>query len=145
MEVAAYSTVAMTLGLVVTRPRITANLRLSPAMAAFTGVFILMALGIVRLDHFSKAVINLWSPFAAIASIMVITDVALQVGLLQWWAERVDSRAGSPAQLFTMVYALGMFTAATLNNDAAILLLTPLVVALVRRRYPGRCPECSRH
>ncbi len=138
MEVAAYSTVAMTLGLVVTRPRITANLRLSPSMAAFVGVFILMALGIVRLDHFSKAVLNLWSPFVAIASIMVITDVALQVGLLQWWAERVDSRASSVSQLFTLVYALGMFTAATLNNDAAILLLTPLVVALVRRRYPER-------
>jgi len=138
MEIVAYSTVAMTLGLVVTRPRVTPGWRLSPAMAAFAGVFVLLAVGIVRPEHFTRAITNLWSPFVAIGAIMVMTEAALEVGLLDWWAQRVDKRAGSVGQLFTLVYGLGVLTAATLNNDAAILLLTPLVVSLVRRRYPDR-------
>lgn len=138
MEVAAYSTVAMTLSLVVTRPRLSPQLRMTPAMAAFLGVGVMIALGIVQLEHFERAAINLWSPFVAIAAIMVMTDVALRVGLLDWWAARVEARAQSTRHLFGLVFALGVLTSATLNNDAAILLLTPLVIALVRRRYPDR-------
>jgi len=142
LEIAAYSTVAMTLGLVVTRPRIGAHLRLSPAAAAFLGVIIMAALGIVTLGHIERAATELWSPFVAIASIMVMTDVALRVGLLDFWSSRVEARASSTSQLFALVFGLGVVTSATLNNDAAILLLTPLVLALVRRRYPDR-PELA--
>jgi arsenical pump membrane protein len=39
---------------------------------------------------------------------------------------------------FTIVFALGVVTPSLLNNDAAILILTPLVVALARRLYPRR-------
>jgi arsenical pump membrane protein len=138
MEVAAYSTVAMTLSLVVARPRLGPELRISPAMAAFGGVAVMMLLGIVRPGHFERAAINLWSPFVAIAAIMVMTDVAHRVGLLDWWAARVEARARTTRHLFGLVFALGVLTSATLNNDAAILLLTPLVVSLVRRRYPDR-------
>ena len=136
MEIAAYSTVAMTLGLVVTRPRITANLRVTPAIAAFLGVAVMAVLGLVGLEQFRYAAANLWSPFVAIAAIMVMTEVAQRVGLLSLWASWVDSRASSASQLFGLVFLLGVATSVALNNDAAILLLTPLVVALIRRRYP---------
>ncbi len=140
MEVAAYSTVAMTLGLVVTRPRLGSGIRMTPAMAAFGGVLVMMALGIVRLDHFGRAAANLWSPFVTIAAIMVMTHVALRIGLLELWASWVEARAHSTRHLFGLVFALGVVTSAALNNDASILLLTPLVIALVRRRYPDH-PE----
>ena len=136
MEVAAYSIVATTLGLVVTRPHITPHLRITPAMAAFAGVFIMLLLGIVRPEHWARAASNLWSPFVAIASIMIMTEVALRVGLLDWGASQVEARAHTTSQMFTLVFGLGVLTSAILNNDAAILLLTPLVVGLVRRRYP---------
>lgn len=138
MELAAYSTVAMTLGLVVARPRLLGQLRLSPALAAFAGVAAMMLLGIVSPLHFQRAAVDLWSPFVTIAAIMVMTEVAQRVGLLQLWASRVEARARSATQLFGLVFGLGVLTSTTLNNDAAILLLTPLVVALVRRRYPDR-------
>ncbi len=137
-EVAAYSTVAMTLGLVVARPRVTREIRVSPAVAALAGVALMAAFGIVTFAHLRAAVTNLWSPFVAIASIMVMTDVALRIGLLDWWASKVEARATSATHLFMLVFGLGVLTSASLNNDAAILLLTPLVVALVRRRYPDR-------
>lgn len=107
-------------------------------MAAFAGVLLMVALGIVRPEHWLRAAANLWSPFVAIGAIMVMTEVSMRVGVLELWAARVEARARSSRQLFALVFGLGVLTSATLNNDAAILLLTPLVVALVRRRYPDR-------
>ncbi len=137
-EIAAYSTVAVTLGLVVTRPRFGATFRLTPAMAAFGGVIFMLALGIVRPEHLVLAATNLWSPFVALASVMVMTEVARRTGLLEWWAAVIEARATSTRRLFLLVFGLGILTSTALNNDAAILLLTPVVVILVQRRYPGR-------
>tara|TARA_R110002096_G_scaffold77896_11_gene183497 strand:- start:20312 stop:21463 length:1152 start_codon:yes stop_codon:yes gene_type:complete len=107
-------------------------------MAAFAGVLVMLMLGIVRPEHWVRAATNLWSPFVAIAAIMVMTEVALRVGLLGWWASQVEARAQTTSQMFTLVFGLGVLTSAILNNDAAILLLTPLVVGLIRRRFPDR-------
>ena len=138
MEIAAYSTVAMTLGLVVARPRLGKHFRLTPAMAALGGVLVMLSLGIVRLAHLERAASELWSPFVAIGAIMTMTHVAERVRLLELWAKRVEARGRSCAHLFGLVFGLGVLTSAALNNDAAILLLTPLVVALIRQRYPTR-------
>ncbi|MBS1913665.1 MAG: anion permease [Bacteroidetes bacterium] len=135
-EFAAYSTVALTLGLVVARPRLGSTYRLTPAAAAFTGVLVMGVLGIVRPEHLVLAATNLWTPFVALASIMVMTEAARRSGLLDWWAAHIESRAASTSRLFLLVFALGVFTSTAFNNDAAILLLTPVVIALVKRRYP---------
>ncbi|MEX2272535.1 MAG: SLC13 family permease [Vicinamibacterales bacterium] len=139
-EVVAYSTAAVTLGLVAARPRIGVAFRITPAMAALAGVSFMSAAGIVRAEHLAAAVANLWSPFVAIASIMVMTEVARRAGVLEWWASLIETRAPSTSRLFLLVFALGVVSAAAFNNDAAILLLTPVVVSLAERRYPGR-PE----
>lgn len=137
-EIAAYSTVAVTLGLVVARPRFGATFRLTPAMAACGGVIFMLAIGIVRPEHLVMAATNLWSPFVALASVMVMTEVARRTGLLEWWAAVIEARAISTRRLFLLVFGLGILTSTALNNDAAILLLTPVVVILVQRRYPGQ-------
>lgn len=137
-EVAAYSSLAMTLSLVVTRPRLGEGLRLSPALAAFLGVALMAVFGVVGLASATSALAELWRPFATIGAIMVMTEVALRIGLLDWWAARIEAGAVTTAQLFTRVFVLSVAAATCLNNDAAILLLTPLVVRLVRRRFPER-------
>lgn len=137
-EVAAYSTALMTLSLVVTRPRIAAGRRVNPAAAALIGVLVMFVFGIIGVAAVAHAVADLWRSFIAIAAIMVMTDVAQRIGLLEQWASLVESRARTTVHLFGLVFALGVLTASCLNNDAAILLLTPLVVALVRRRFPGQ-------
>lgn len=137
-EIAAYSTVAVTLGLVVARPRFGATFRLTPAMAACGGVIFMLAMGIVRPEHLVLAATNLWSPFVALASVMVMTEVARRTGLLEWWAAVIEARATSTRRLFLLVFGLGILVSTALNNDAAILLLTPVVVIFVQRRYPGQ-------
>ena len=135
---------AVTIGLVLARPRIGSIYRVGPALAAVAGVVILLSGGLVgRADLLSTAGL-MWRPLVAIASIMVSTAVAQRAGLMEWLAASIESWGHHrPARTFALVYALAALTAATLNNDAAILLLTPIVVALVRRRYlePTRLHE----
>ncbi|HUH01819.1 MAG TPA: ArsB/NhaD family transporter, partial [Kofleriaceae bacterium] len=137
-EVAAYSTLAMTLSLVVVRPRLGSIMRITPAGAALAGVAVLALLGVVGLDSVRAATSDVWTSFVAIASIMVMTAVALELGVLSWLSGLVEARATTTPQLFRLVFVLATATASILNNDAAILLLTPLVIGLVRRRYPDR-------
>ncbi len=137
-ETTAYLTVLVTLGLVVVRPRIGPVFRITPAISAVAGVLFMSGLGIVKPHHWAMAVTNLWSPFVALVAIMVITEVAQRAGLLAWWASIIESRATSTSRLLLLVFGLGVLTSTAFNNDAAILLLTPVVVALVQHRYPGR-------
>lgn len=137
MEALTYSTVAVTLGLVVTRPRLTPRLRLTPATAALAGVAVLTALGSVRLSDIGWAAQTMWRPLLGIVSIMMMTGVARRMGVLDGIAELVFRRASrTGATLFAAVFGFGTLTAAVLNNDSAILLLTPLIVDIARRKRP---------
>ncbi len=136
MEALTYSTVAVTLGLVVARPRIGPRFRLSPALAALIGVAILAAIGSIRIADVGDAAVTMWRPLVGIVSIMLMTGVARRTGVLAGVADVVFARAaGSPAKLFASVFAFGVLTAAVLNNDSAILLLTPLVVDAAKQRH----------
>ncbi len=137
MQALTYSTVAVTLGVVVVRPRLGATFRVTPAMAALAGVTVLAAFGVVRLDDVAWAAQTMWRPLLGIVAIMLMTGVARRVGVLDGIADVVFARAGSsPRRLFALVFAFGALTAGVLNNDSAVLLLTPLVVDLARRRQP---------
>lgn len=71
---------------------------------------------------------------------MTMTGVVQEVGAFDRLALRIEAsaRRTSATAAFTLVFLLSVVTPALLNNDAAILLLTPLVVALTRRLYPDR-------
>jgi arsenical pump membrane protein len=115
------------------------GLRIGPGIAAGLGVLVLLVAGDLRAPDVLEALDVLWRPLVALASIMVMTGVAARVGLLHQLATMVVRRAGRRAShLFALVFALSFVTAAIFNNDAAILVLTPVVVALVRQRYPDR-------
>jgi arsenical pump membrane protein len=75
---------------------------------------------------------------------MLMTGVVQEVGAFERLAARIESRARSntAAHTFTVVFVLSVITPSLLNNDAAILILTPLVVLLTRRIFPGK-PELT--
>ncbi len=136
-EVAAVSALAMTVSLTLRRPELPSGIRIGPALAAGLGVLVLVAAGDLHTHDVRQAFDILWRPFLALASIMVMTGVAARVGTMDQLARRVVPREGASAKrLFGLVFILSLGTAAVLNNDAAILLLTPVVVVLVRRLYP---------
>jgi len=132
-----YGAVAVTLGLVVARPRLHKELRVTPAMAAVAGVVVLAAFGSVRFADLAWAARTMWRPLVGVTSIMVMTGVARRTGVLEGAAESVFRRAqGDAKKLFGLVFLFGAVTSAVLNNDSAVLLLTPLVVAAAQKRKP---------
>jgi len=137
-EVIACSAFAAAVTLAVGRPRIWSRWQVGPASAAGAGVIALLASGVVQFSDLAAAVGLLWRPFVTILSIMMTTAAARRLGLIDSLALRIFAAPGrSVPSLFTSVFALGAVTASVLNNDAAVLLLTPLVLALVRHRYPS--------
>jgi arsenical pump membrane protein len=140
-QVAAYSTLAMTVTLALTRPRLRpSRVRVTPGSAALLGVIVLVALRLVAVGDLVASLRVQWRPLLSLASIMLITGVVDEVGAFERLAARIEAyaRRTSAARAFALVFAVSLVTPSLLNNDAAVLLLTPLVVALTRRLYPGR-------
>lgn len=114
-----------------------ARVRITPAMAALSGAALLAAFGVIRAADVAWAARTMWRPLAGIVAIMVMTGVARRAGVLAGLANVVfEAARGSPARLFGLVFAFGAITAGVLNNDSAVLLLTPLVVDAAKRRHP---------
>lgn len=133
----ACSAFALTVTLAVGRPRLWSGLRVSPASAAVAGMLCLMLAGTVRPGDLVTAIEALWRPLLMIVAIMITTAAAQQIGVIDRVADRLLApRIGSVPALFRGVFVLSLATASLLSNDAAILLLTPLVLAFVRSTYP---------
>jgi len=137
----AFSTVAITVTLAVSRPRMKPFAwRVTPGAAAVLGVVVLMLARLVGVEDMLVALGIQWRPLVSLACIMVMTGVVDEVGAFERLAARLEAygRRAAAARVFALVFAASIVTAALLNNDSAVLLLTPLAVALARRLYPGQ-------
>src|SRR5688572_21950758 len=121
-KIVALSSIALTIGLALSRPRITPRFRINPAMAAAAGVAVMLIAGLVGPPDVASTFAVLWQPFVTIGSIMVIAAAAQHLGVLDRLAVGTFPLArGSISRLFALVFALGAGAAAVLNNDSAIL------------------------
>jgi len=137
LEVVAYSVFGVSVGLAISRPRVHPRWRIEPAQAAAAGALVMLLVGIVSFDDIVEACSALWRPFAVILSVMVTAAAARRLGVLERLGEGIFRRRDlTPRQLMLRVFVLGVATASLLSNDAAILVLTPLVLVLVKKRYP---------
>ena len=129
-ETIAYGTTMLTLGLVLSG----IGWRAGPAAAAAFGVIVLLTAHIVTAADLADGFQVLWRPCLTIVSIMLTANVARRLGVLDTFARAIEPRPGQPVgRVFGLAFILSAVTSAALNNDAAVLLLTPLIVALVRR------------
>ena len=139
----ACSTFAVAVTLAVSRPRLASGLQVTPASAAFAGVLCLMAAGTVRASDLALAFDTLWRPLVTIVAIMITTAAARRVGVIDRIARRIIMRkAASTTMLFGGVFAFSLVASSVLSNDAAILLVTPLVLAFIQRRFPAAPDLC---
>ena len=135
----AYGTTFLTLTVGLAQPRIGGRFRLDPTAASLLGMLTLLATGVVSPADVASGFADLWRPFLTIVSIVLTTSVAQRLGILEHFVRLLDVGSGGlVVPLFRSVFILGAVTSAILNNDAAVLLLTPLIVGLVRQRFPGR-------
>ena len=140
-QAVAYSTLAVTVALAVSRPRVgRSGLRITPGIAAVLGVIALLLTQLLRVEDLVTSARIQWRPLLALTSIMVMTGVVKEVGTFERLALRLEAHARntSARRAFDVIFAASVLLPSLLNNDAAILLLTPLVVVLARRLYPGQ-------
>jgi arsenical pump membrane protein len=85
---------------------------------------------------------ELWRPLLAIIAIMATTSCASELGVFARLASAIEPRTRGPVRhAFRLVFVLAAVTAAALSNDAAILLVTPVVLELLKAVYPRRNPK----
>lgn len=139
----AFGTLVLTVGLAVVRPSVRA-FQFSPGKAAVLGVIVLLATNLLQPHDLLEAARIQWRPLLTLICIMLMTGVVQEVGAFDRLAARIESQARShtATHTFTVVFVLSVITPSLLNNDAAILILTPLVVALTRKLFPDR-PEVT--
>ena len=81
------------------------------------------------------------SVYLFLAGMMMLAELARLHGVFDWLAGLAMARArGSQARLFTLVYGIGIVVTALLSNDATAVLLTPAVLAVVRRTKTSPLP-----
>ena len=69
-----------------------------------------------------------------LAGMMLLAALARHEGVFDWIADLAVRRSnGSAARLFLLIYAAGVIVTALLSNDATAVVLTPAVLAAVRR------------
>jgi len=133
-----------TVGIALGRPRVPGWGRLGPAHAAVVAILAVLLTGSATPGELAGAYRQLIRPFAAIAGIMVMTACVQRSGLLEAFAGRFltpgDLNAG---RVFTLSFIFAAVLSRVLNNDAMVLLLTPLVLALAREGWPGQ-PKIQR-
>ena len=113
-----------------------------PTMGAVAAVAIAALGGAVELDDIRVAAAAQWRAYVTLASVMTMTSAAERMGLLERLAAIIEPRTRGPVRhAFRVTFVLSALMAAVLSNDAAILLMTPTVLVLLRTVYPRRHPK----
>ncbi len=134
----AFLILALTLALTLARPRL-GRYEVQPAWAAVLGMTLMVLSGIVAPADIVAAGADLWRPLVGVCGIVVTAGVAERLGTLDRLAHTFEPMTrGSGRRAFTTVYVLSALTAAALNNDACVLVLTPLIATASLRLYPRR-------
>lgn len=83
-----------------------------------------------------------WRAMLTLLAVMVMTAAAEHVGVLARLAAAIEPRTRGPVRrAFAVTYVLAAVVASAISNDAAILVLTPAVLTLLRIVYPKRHPK----
>jgi arsenical pump membrane protein len=122
--------------LILWRPR-----RIPEYVWALGGAVLLVIFRLLSPQSAWKAVRAGTDVYLFLAGMMLLAELARQHGVFDWLACIAMTRArGSQQRLFVLVYGIGIVVTALLSNDATAVLLTPAVLAVVRRAKTSPLP-----
>lgn len=107
-----------------------------------SGAVLLVAARLVPLSSALHAVHQGLDVCLFLAGMMILAELAREEGVFDWVAEiAVRHARGSSSRLFFLIYLAGTIVTALLSNDATAVVLTPAVLAAVRRArvHPRPC------
>ena len=99
-----------------------------------SGAAVLVIARLIPPDAALSAVLEGVDVYLFLFGMMVLAELARDEGVFDWIADLAMRHAGgSPARLFLLTYVTGTVVTALLSNDATAVVLTPAVLATVRR------------
>ena len=98
------------------------------------GVVLLLALRLIDLHVTGRALAKSLDVCLFLIGMMLLSELAREHGVFDWLSSVAIRRAGgSCAKLFTLVYAIGTVVTVLMSNDATAVVLTPAILAAVRK------------
>ncbi len=98
------------------------------------GVALLVVLRLVSFDLAGKAIARGSDVYFFLIGMMLLSELAREHGVFDWLSSvAVRSAKGSCRRLFALVYGVGTLVTIFMSNDATAVVLTPAILAAVRK------------
>jgi arsenical pump membrane protein len=98
------------------------------------GAIVLVAARLLPLRAAAHAIGEGVDVYFFLTGMMILAELARVEGVFDWVADLAVHRSkGSPARLFLLIYLAGIIVTTFLSNDATAVVMTPAVLAAVRR------------
>jgi arsenical pump membrane protein len=108
--------------------------RIPEAVWICAGAALLVAARLIPVRSAGNAVGKGTDVYLFLAGMMLLAELARHEGVFDWIADVAVRRSGSSAaRLFILIYLAGVVVTTLLSNDATAVVLTPAVLAAVRR------------
>lgn len=106
------------------------------------GAVLLVALRLVPLALAGSAIAQGTDVYLFLLGMMLLSELAREQGVFDWVSSlAVRGAAGSSVRLFTMVYVIGTLVTLFMSNDATAVVLTPAILAAVRKAKAEPLPH----
>ncbi len=98
------------------------------------GAVLLLAFRLVPLGRAGRAAAKGMDVYLFLMGMMLLSELAREHGVFDWLSSAaVRSAKGSYSRLFLLVYAMGTVVTILMSNDATAVVLTPAILAAVRK------------
>ena len=106
------------------------------------GALLLVVLRLVPLRLAGHAIAEGMDVYLFLTGMMLLSELAGHYGVFDWMASVAAEHArGSPVRLFTLIYGVGTLVTIFMSNDATAVVLTPAVLAAVRKSKAEPLPH----
>lgn len=83
-----------------------------------------------------------WRAFVTLLAVLLMTSLAEHMGVLARLAQAIEPRTRGPVRrAFRFTFVAAAVVSTLVSNDAAIVIMTPTVITLLRTVYPKRYPK----
>jgi arsenical pump membrane protein len=106
------------------------------------GAILLIVLRLIPLKLAGKAAAEGADVYLFLVGMMLLSELAREHGVFEWLSSvALRGSHGSSARLFTLVYGVGTLVTVFMSNDATAVVLTPAILAAIRKAKVAPLPH----